>query len=83
LKDQRLFDSNGQLFKASGYLANLTIKCIGNLFTDANKIKDWFSKCAKVVAHSGDPVKWITPLGLPCVQPYKRATKKDVISTIL
>lgn len=80
---KKLFDSNGALFRASGYLAKTTIKCIGDMFSDANKIKDWFAKCAKQVAHTGDPVKWITPLGLPCVQPYKRTTKADIITTIL
>ena len=48
-------------------MAKITIKCIGDLFRDANNIKEWFAKCAKVVAGTGEPVKWITPLGLPCV----------------
>lgn len=71
LKDKRLYETNGELYKAAQYLAKITIKCIGDLFRDANNIKEWFSKCAKVVASTGEPVKWITPLGLPCVQPYK------------
>jgi len=45
----------------------MTIKCIGDLFSDANQIKEWFAKCAKVVASTGEPVKWMSPLGLPCV----------------
>lgn len=53
------------------------------MFRDANNIKAWFAKCAKVVASTGDPVKWITPLGLPCIQPYKRITATDQISTII
>ena len=71
LKDKRLYETNGELYRAAQYLARITIKCIGDLFRDANSIKEWFSKCAKVVASTGEPVKWITPLGLPCVQPYK------------
>ena len=78
-----MFETNGELFRASGYLAKVTIKCIGDLFKDANKIKGWFKSMAQVVANQGDPVKWITPLGLPCVQPYKRMSKFDVISTII
>jgi DNA-directed RNA polymerase len=83
LRDKNIYETNGELYRASQYLAKLTIKCIGDLFSDANKIKDWFAKCAKIVAHSNDPVKWITPLGLPCVQPYKRLTNKDIIATVL
>lgn len=65
LKDKKLYETNGELYRASQYLAKVTIKCIGDLFKDANKIKNWFTKCAKIVAHSNDPVKWTTPLGLP------------------
>ena len=72
LKDKKIYETNGELYNASKYLAILTIKWIGDLFSDANKIKDWFAKWAKIVAHSDDPVKWTTPLGLPWVQPYKR-----------
>jgi DNA-directed RNA polymerase len=53
------------------------------LFSDANQIKDWFAKCAKIVAGTGEPVKWKTPLGLPCVQPYKYVSATSIISTIL
>jgi DNA-directed RNA polymerase len=70
LKDRKLFETNGQLYAASQYLAKMTIKCIGDLFYDANQIKDWFSKSAKVVAGTGESVKWISPMGLPCTQPY-------------
>jgi len=83
LKDKRIYSSNGELYRAAQYLARITIKCIGALFHDANNIKEWFSKCAKVVAGTGDPVKWLTPLGLPCVQPYKQLAQKNVINTIL
>jgi DNA-directed RNA polymerase len=71
------------LYKAAQYLARITIKCIGDLFRDANNIKEWFSKCAKVVARTGEPVKWVTPLGLPCVQPYKLQSKRNIISTVI
>lgn len=83
LKERKVFENNGELYRASGYLAKTTIKCIGDLFSDANKIKDWFSKCAKVVASTNEPVKWTTPMGLPCVQPYKSISVFKQIDTIL
>lgn len=68
LKNRKdVFKTNGDLFRASQFLARLTIKCIGDLFSDANNIKEWFAKCARIVAHTGDPVKWLTPFGMPCV----------------
>ena len=83
LKERKLFETNAEQYKAAGYLAKVTIKCIGDLFSDANEIKSWFSKCAKVVANTGEPVKWISPLGLPCVQPYKYTSQKFFIETVL
>jgi len=83
LKERKIFNTNGEMYSAAQYLARITIKCIGDLFKDANNIKEWFAKCAKKVASSGDTVKWITPLGLPCVQPYKNISKKHMINTIL
>lgn len=36
LKDRKLFETNGELYRAANYLAKITIKCIGDLFSDAN-----------------------------------------------
>lgn len=67
LRDKKIYTTNGEQYRAAAYLAKITIKCIGDLFHDANNIKEWFARCAKTVAATGDPVKWVTPLGLPCV----------------
>lgn len=83
LKDRKIYDTNGELYRASNYLAKKTIKCIGDLFSDANLIKDWFARCAKIVAATGEPVKWKTPMGLPCVQPYKYVSSSSIIETVL
>lgn len=32
LKDKNIYETNGELYKASKYLAKVTIKCIGDLF---------------------------------------------------
>lgn len=38
--------------------------------------QDWFTECARVISQScGQSVEWITPLGLPVVQPYNRKNK--------
>lgn len=42
LKEKKVFETNGELYRASAYLAKVTIKCIGDLFSDANRIKEWF-----------------------------------------
>lgn len=62
LKEKKIFDPQ-TLFYVSMYLAKKTIDSIGALFSKANKIKEWLSKCALVISCSGNTVKWITPLG--------------------
>lgn len=50
LKDKKIYETNGERFAASCYLATVTLKSIGDLFEHANQIKTWFSQCAKIVA---------------------------------
>lgn len=40
--------------------------------------QDWFTECARVIATiCGQNVEWVTPLGLPVVQPYSRLVKSN------
>ena len=42
--------------------------------------QDWFTECARVVASvRGESVEWVTPLGLPVVQPYVRSGHKSAV----
>ncbi|MGH0160467.1 UNVERIFIED_CONTAM: hypothetical protein FKN15_039259, partial [Acipenser sinensis] len=43
--------------------------------------KDWLTESARLIAKSGSSVEWVTPLGLPIVQPYHR-TKNTIVSTL-
>lgn len=76
------FMSEDENYAASIYLARLTLQAISNLFNGAHGIKEWFRQCAGKVSKTGNPVGWITPLGLPVVEPYRRMSKFDTIRTI-
>lgn len=39
--------------------------------------------CAGLIAKQGKPVTWVTPLGLPIVQPYRSTRHKQIVSTAL
>lgn len=80
LAEKKLFETN-TLFAVSMYLAKKTLESIGDVFKEANQIKVWLTKCALVISMSEQSVKWISPLGLPCIQPYKRLTKSELIQT--
>lgn len=36
-------------------------------------LQNWLTESAKLIAQSGQTVEWVTPLGLPIVQPYYRS----------
>lgn len=41
------------------------------MFKSAREIQDWFTECARIISSiCCENVEWITPLGLPIVQPY-------------
>lgn len=66
------------IYGASGYLAMLTLSSQGELFASANRVKSWLRQVAVEVARCGQPISWMTPMGLPVVQPYRHAKKHRV-----
>ena len=62
-------------YVASFYLAKVTLAQLDSLFKEARDIMKWLSDCAIVVAKIGQPMAWVTPLGLPVVQPYRNKQK--------
>ncbi len=41
-------------------------------------IQDWLTSSARMIALAGYPVEWVTPLGMPVVQPYHKRVSKSV-----
>ena len=74
--------SEDESYKASIYVATLTLRAISNLFAGAHHIKKWLISCAKLIGDYNCPVGWITPMGLPVVQPYRTLSRLDAISTV-
>ncbi|CAM9802268.1 unnamed protein product [Chrysoparadoxa australica] len=53
-------------------VAKLTMEAIGDLFSEARQIMAWLGTTARIVAAQDQPMTWVTPLGLPVLQPYRR-----------
>ena len=84
LKDKEFLDeTENEPYKASFYIALTTLDCIKDLFQQAHFIKKWLTQCAGLVAGTQNPVSWITPIGLPVVQPYRSKSMLDQISTVI
>lgn len=41
-------------------------------------LQDWLTESARLISKSGHTVEWVTPLGLPVVQPYHRTRHQNV-----
>jgi len=59
-------------YGAATYLAHITMEALTELFTGARGIMEWLGSCAQAVAKQGQPMSWVTPLGLPVSQPYRK-----------
>lgn len=66
------------VFDIANYLAKCVFVSLGHIFSSAQKIQTWLSDTASIIASTGDPVTWITPMGLPIVQPYHTARRKHL-----
>ncbi|KAK9101747.1 hypothetical protein Sjap_019001 [Stephania japonica] len=82
LKERGVISDDQLLFRASCYAASLTMTALGEMFQAARGIMRWLGDCAKVIASENQPVRWVTPLGLPVVQPYYKS-ERHLIRTSL
>ncbi|CAH2044038.1 unnamed protein product, partial [Iphiclides podalirius] len=72
LKDIEDFPKE-HVWSCSQYLTTKTFDSLREMFTSTKLIQDWFTDCAKLISGvCGESVEWVTPLGLPVVQPYYR-----------
>uniref|UniRef100_A0A8C5UEJ0 DNA-directed RNA polymerase n=1 Tax=Malurus cyaneus samueli TaxID=2593467 RepID=A0A8C5UEJ0_9PASS len=61
------------LWEASHYLVKQVFNGIKEMFSATRDIQSWLTESAKLIAQSGRTVEWVTPLGLPIIQPYYRS----------
>ncbi|NXI65797.1 RPOM protein, partial [Anseranas semipalmata] len=70
------------LWEASHYLVKQVFNGIKEMFSATRDIQNWLTESAKLIAQSGRTVEWVTPLGLPIVQPYYRVRPTVLSSSI-
>ncbi|XP_053369453.1 DNA-directed RNA polymerase, mitochondrial [Clarias gariepinus] len=68
------------IWDASHYLVQQVFSSLKEMFTGTREIQDWLTESARLIAKSGSTVEWVTPLGLPIVQPYHR-TRNHVLKS--
>ncbi|XP_069864625.1 DNA-directed RNA polymerase, mitochondrial [Dipodomys merriami] len=79
-KRLRELDSFPQEFiwEASHYLVRLVFKSLQEMFSGTRAIQHWLSESARLISQAGYAVEWVTPLGIPVVQPYHHDVKYQV-----
>ncbi|XP_072245864.1 DNA-directed RNA polymerase, mitochondrial [Leuresthes tenuis] len=68
------------IWDASHYLVRLVFSGLKEMFTGTREIQDWLTESARLISKSGHTVEWVTPLGLPVIQPYHR-TRNQVLKS--
>eukprot|EP01127_Copromyxa_protea_P018049 TRINITY_DN5595_c0_g1_i1.p1 TRINITY_DN5595_c0_g1~~TRINITY_DN5595_c0_g1_i1.p1 ORF type:complete len:970 (-),score=195.17 TRINITY_DN5595_c0_g1_i1:17-2752(-) len=70
------------LFEATLYIARHTFDALDEMFHGAKAIMEWLSVCANIVCKGGNSLAWVTPLGLPVQQPYRKTKKQEYVKTL-
>lgn len=73
---------NREVFAAAGYLATVTMDVMGDLFQGAKRTKTWLADCARLISREGHPVAWISPIGVPAIQPYRQRRPRTVVTVM-
>ena len=71
-----------EIHSACGYLASVTMEVMGELFVGARETMNWLALCARLISSQGQPVSWITPIGVPSVQPYRQRKSYQVVTML-
>ena len=77
-----LYESDDEVHAASVYLASVTMDVMGDLFTGARSTMGWLTSCAKIAVAHGTPISWMSPVGVPIVQPYRRTKPRTVVTLV-
>ncbi|XP_069072918.1 DNA-directed RNA polymerase, mitochondrial [Pleurodeles waltl] len=70
------------VWEASHYLVQQVFSGLKEMFSGTREIQLWLTESARMISKSGSTVEWVTPLGLPIVQPYHRAKSTIFRSSI-
>ncbi|CAN9500557.1 unnamed protein product [Ophioblennius macclurei] len=70
------------VWDASHYLVRQVFSGLKEMFTGTREIQDWLTESARLISKCGHTVEWVTPLGLPIIQPYHRTRNQVLKSTM-
>lgn len=68
------------LYPASTYLSGKVLESVGDVFPEAHRIMQWIEESARLMckARPDRCLSWVSPLGMPVVQPYRNLRKVQI-----
>ncbi|XP_069337431.1 DNA-directed RNA polymerase, mitochondrial isoform X17 [Eulemur rufifrons] len=63
------------LWEASNYLVRQVFNSLQEMFSSTRAIQHWLTESARLISQAGSAVEWVTPLGIPVIQPYHQEAK--------
>nr|KAF6349773.1 RNA polymerase mitochondrial [Myotis myotis] len=66
------------VWQASHYLVRQVFNSLQEMFSSTRAIQRWLTESARLIARSGLAVEWVTPLGIPIIQPYHHDSKVSI-----
>lgn len=68
------------LYEASAYLSGKVLESVGAVFPEAHRIMAWIEESTRMMckAKPHQCISWVTPLGMPVVQPYRNLRKVQI-----
>ncbi|XP_057697349.1 DNA-directed RNA polymerase, mitochondrial [Corythoichthys intestinalis] len=70
------------VWEASNYLVRQVFSGLKEMFTGTREIQDWLTESARLISKAGHTVQWVTPLGLPIIQPYHH-TRNQMLRSVI
>lgn len=72
------FGTRKEQAAAARYMGRLAYAAITGVVKKPAEAMDYLKALAGAMAHEGEPVRWVTPAGIPCVNRYHEATQKKL-----
>lgn len=60
------------------YLSRCTLTSLGDVFKNAQGIMSWLADVAGAITSQNQAVSWVSPLGMPIIQPYWQVDQSEV-----
>jgi DNA-directed RNA polymerase, mitochondrial len=70
------------LWNGSMYLSGVIMDSISRFCASATTIMAYLKECAVQITKTGETVRWVTPLGFPVVQPYRRLRHVQIFTVM-